>query len=129
MESYENTNIYEKYYNEGAFWHKIKNIAKKAGIKLIYISLLLYYTLCSSGVSKMDRTIIIGALGYFIFPLDIIPDYIPFIGYTDDLSILWYAYRRIRANLNYDIRAKAKMKLSSFIGNYNSEEINEYWIF
>ena len=126
MESYENTNIYEKYYNEGAFWNKIKNIAKKAGIKLIYISLLLYYTLCSSGVSKMDRTIIIGALGYFIFPLDIIPDYIPFIGYTDDLSILLYAYRRIRANLNDDIRAKAKMKLSSFIGNYNSEEINEY---
>ena len=126
MESYENTNIYEKYYNEGAFWHKIKNIAKTAGIKLIYISLLLYYTLCSSGVSKMDRTIIIGALGYFIFPLDIIPDYIPFIGYTDDLSILLYAYRRIRANLNDDIRAKAKMKLSSFIGNYNSEEINEY---
>ena len=74
----------------------------------------------------MDRTIIIGALGYFIFPLDIILDYIPFIGYTDDLSILLYAYRRIRANLNDDIRAKAKMKLSSFIGNYNSEEINEY---
>ena len=126
MENHENTNNYEKYYNEGAFWHKIANIAKKAGTKLIYISLLLYYTLCSSGISKTDKAIIIGALGYFIFPLDIIPDYIPFVGYTDDLSILLYAYRRVRANLNDDIRAKAKNKLSSFFGKYNSEEIDEY---
>ena len=74
----------------------------------------------------MDRAVIFGALGYFIFPLDIVPDYIPFVWYTDDLTILLYAYRRIKANLNNDIRSKAKNKLSSFFGSYNSKDIDEY---
>ena len=125
MNNYQSTD-YEKYYSDSAFWNKIKNITKKAGLKLIYIALLLYYTLSSNNVSRMDRAVIFGALGYFIFPLDIIPDYIPFVGYTDDLTILLYAYRRIKANLNNDIRSKAKNKLSSFFGSYNSKDIDEY---
>ena len=126
MESYKNTQNYEKYYNEGAFWSKMKNITKKAGLKLIYLAFLLYYTLSSYTISTMDRTIIIGALGYFIFPLDIIPDYIPFFGYTDDLTILLYAYRRVKVNITDDIRNNAKNKLSSFFGNYNIRDIEEY---
>ena len=117
---------YVKYYNESAFWGKLKNFTKKAGLKIIYISLLLYYTLSSNTISKMDRSIIIGALGYFIFPFDIIPDYIPFFGYTDDLTILLYAYRRIKVNLNDEIRNNAKNKLSSLFGTFNSKDIDEY---
>ena len=126
MESLQKAKNFVQYYNEGAFWQKISFIAKTAGLKLIYISLLLYYTLSSSNVSKMDRALIIGSLGYFIFPLDIIPDYIPFVGYTDDLTILLCAYRRVSANLNDDIRNKAKNKLSAFFGDYNSSEIDGY---
>ena len=126
MENFEKAKAFGKYYNENSFWKTITFVAKKAGLKLIYISFLLYYTLNSNNITKTDRAIIIAALGYFIFPLDIIPDYIPFVGYTDDLSILLFAYRRIRANLNDDIRNKAKSKLSSFFGNYDSGAINEY---
>ena len=126
MENFEKAKAFGKYYNENTFWKTITYVAKKAGLKLIYISFLLYYTLNSNNITKTDRAIIIAALGYFIFPLDIIPDYIPFVGYTDDLSILLFAYRRIRANLNDDIRNKAQSKLSSFFGNYDSGEINEY---
>ena len=126
MENYQKTEDYEKYYNEKSFWSKIKSISKKAGLKLIYIAFLLYYTLSSNNISKMDRAIIVGALGYFIFPLDFIPDYIPFFGYTDDLTVLLYAYRRVKANLNDNIRNKAKDKLSHFFGKYNTREIEGY---
>ena len=126
MESSPNTQDFQKYYNDGAFWHKLASFAKKAGTKLIYIALLLYYTLNSSGISKMDRAAIYGALGYFIFPLDIIPDYIPFIGYTDDLSVLLYAYSRIHRNINDDIRQSAKNKMKSFFGSYSSKDIEGY---
>lgn len=34
------------------------------------------------------KTTIMGALGYFISPLDAIPDITPFVGYSDDLGIL-----------------------------------------
>ena len=126
MESEHDTKEYEQHYNESSFWNKILSMAKKAGLKLIYLALLLYYTLESRNVSKTDKAIIIGALGYFILPLDIIPDYIPFIGKTDDMTILIYAYNRVKSNINDHIREKAKNKLNSIFGEYNSQEIAEY---
>ena len=126
MESEHDTKEYEQHYNESSFWNKVLSMAKKAGLKLIYLALLLYYTLESRNVSKTDKAIIIGALGYFILPFDVIPDYIPFIGYTDDMTILYYAYKRVKTNINDHIREKAKNKLNSIFGEYNSQEIAEY---
>ena len=126
MESDPDTKQYEQHYNESSFWNKVLSMAKKAGLKLIYLALLLYYTLESRNVSKTDKAIIIGALGYFILPFDVIPDYIPFIGYTDDMTILYYAYKRVKTNINDHIREKAKNKLDSIFGQYDSNEIAEY---
>ena len=126
MESDPDTKQYEQHYNESSFWNKVLSMAKKAGLKLIYLALLLYYTLESRNVSKTDKAIIIGALGYFILPFDVIPDYIPFIGYTDDMTILYYAYKRVKTNINDHIREKAKNKLDSLFGQYDSNEIAEY---
>ena len=126
MEENQDTTKYEQHYDENSFWNKVKSMAKKAGIKLIYIALLLYYYLQSSHISTKDKAIIYGALGYFIFPFDIIPDYIPFIGYTDDLSILMYAYKKVKSKIDDHIREKAKNKLNSFFGNYEQSQIAEY---
>ena len=126
MEENQDTTKYEQHYDENSFWNKVKSMAKKAGIKLIYIALLLYYYLQSSHISTKDKAIIYGALGYFIFPFDIIPDYIPFIGYTDDLSILMYAYKKVKSKIDDHIREKAKNKLNSFFGNYDQSQIAEY---
>ena len=126
MESNQNTDKYETHYNENSFWNKVKYYAKKAGVKLIYLALLLYYYLQSSHISTKDKAIIYGALGYFIFPFDIIPDYIPFIGYTDDLSILIYAYNKVKSKIDDNIRGKAKNKLNSFFGIYEQSEIAGY---
>ena len=126
MESDPDTKQYEQHYNESSFWNKVLSMAKKAGLKLIYLALLLYYTLESRNVSKTDKAIIIGALGYFILPFDVIPDYIPFIGYTDDMTILYYAYKRVKTNINDHIREKAKNKLDSIFGQYDNNEIAEY---
>ena len=126
MEKIGDTKDYEQHYNDNSFWNKVLSMAKKAGLKVIYIALLLYYTLKSRNVSNKDKAIICGALGYFIFPIDIIPDYIPFIGYTDDMTVLLYAYRKIKSNIDENIREKAKYKLNSIFGNFNASEIEEY---
>ncbi|MBP5435929.1 DUF1232 domain-containing protein [bacterium] len=60
---------------------KVKNIdiAKKAK--------QLYGFFVSPKISVAQKAIIAGALLYIISPIDLIPDFIPVIGWLDDLSI------------------------------------------
>lgn len=46
-----------------------------------------------------DKAIIIGALGYLISPLDVIPDAIPIAGLGDDVAVLLYVLRKSRVTL------------------------------
>lgn len=66
----------------------LKSLQKKAGSSVLYAVLLLYFTLQKPKVLVKAKTTIIGALGYFILPLDLIPDIALGVGYTDDLGDL-----------------------------------------
>ena len=68
---------YKDKFTQRAFVEKISHVAKRAGAKMVYTALILYYTLESDKVSLKDKALIVGALGYLISPLDVIPDAIP----------------------------------------------------
>jgi uncharacterized membrane protein YkvA (DUF1232 family) len=104
------------------FAEKISRIAKRAGAKLVYAALILYYTLQSDKVSKKDKAIIIGALGYMISPLDAIPDAIPIAGLTDDLAVLLYVLKKVWTDIDPEIQAKAKKRLAKW---FDEDEIAE----
>ncbi len=104
------------------FAEKISRIATRAGAKLVYAALILYYTLQSDKVSKKDKAIIIGALGYMISPLDAIPDAIPIAGLTDDLAVLLYVLKKVWTDIDPEIQAKAKKRLSKW---FDEDEIAE----
>ena len=116
----------EKYadrYNEQDFIRKITRAAKKAGIKVIYLALLLYYVLKSPKVKMADKGKIWGALGYFILPIEIIPDFIPVVGYTDDLAALLWAFYSVAKNVTPEIEEQAKKKLHDWFGDYDEKDI------
>ena len=116
---------YEKDFSVDSLMTKIKDTAKKAGLKAIYMALLLYYALESPTISTMDKAIIYGALGYFICPIDIIPDILPFVGLTDDIAVLAWAFSRVRNNVTDMTREKAKTKLKIWFGNFDESEIDD----
>ena len=103
---------YANKFSQSEFTEKIARIAKRAGAKLVYAALILYYTLQSDKVSKTDKAIIIGALGYMISPLDVIPDAIPIAGLTDDLAVLLYVLKKVWTGIDPEIVEQAKSKLS-----------------
>ncbi|MGF7535321.1 YkvA family protein [Bacillus mexicanus] len=106
----------QKYYSEDKFWDKLKKFGKKAGASVVYAVLLLYYTLQKPEVPMKAKTVIIGALGYFIFPFDIIPDLTPVVGYSDDLAALGVALLQVAMFIDEDIKNKAKNKLKDWFG-------------
>ena len=114
---------YAGMFSANDFTEKISRIAKRAGAKLVYAALILYYTLQSDNVSKADKAIIIGALGYMISPLDVMPDAIPIVGLTDDLAVLIYVLKKVWTNIEPEIKDKAKEKLSKWFDEDEIEEI------
>ena len=113
---------YANKFSSSEFAEKISRIAKRAGAKLVYSALILYYTLQSDKVSKKDKAIIIGALGYMISPIDVIPDAIPIAGLTDDLAVLLYVLKKVWTGIDPEIVEQAKEKLSRW---FDEEEIAE----
>ena len=113
---------YEKNYSEKSFWSKLVSAARKAGVKLIYTGLLLYYTLQREATPKWAKTVIISALGYFIFPADAIPDFIPMTGYADDLYILSAALGTCSLYINKEVKKNAKEKINDF---FDENVVNE----
>ena len=118
-------NKYEKDFSFEGLMSKIKETAKKAGLKAIYMALLLYYALESPTISTMDKAIIYGALGYFICPIDVVPDILPFIGLADDIAVLAWAFSRVKHNVTDLTREKAKTKLKIWFGNFDESEIDD----
>ena len=113
---------YSSKFSQKEFSEKLARIAKRAGAKLVYAALILYYTLQSDKVSKSDKAIIIGALGYMISPLDVIPDAIPVAGLTDDFAVLLYVLKKVWTGIDPEIVDKAKKRLSKW---FDDDEISE----
>lgn len=118
---------YSKNYSEDSFWKKIKGSAQKAGLSVVYVGLLLFYTLQKDkdDVPFWAKTVIISALGYFIFPLDLIPDLAPVAGYADDIGALMSAIAIVSMYIDEQVKQKAKDKLKDWFGDYDSSEIDK----
>ena len=119
---------YKDKFTQNGFVEKISRIAKRAGVKLVYAALILYYTLESDRVSIKDKAIIIGALGYLISPLDVIPDAIPIAGLGDDLAVLISVLRKVWDEVSDDVKAKAKTKLSQWFDGDELSKVDNLFV-
>ena len=56
-------------------------------------------------VATTDKLLVAGAIAYIVMPLDIIPDFIPFLGEVDDVFILVLALQRLVSNAGRNVLA------------------------
>jgi uncharacterized membrane protein YkvA (DUF1232 family) len=108
------TRSYVKHYSDSKFWGKVKILGKN----VIRPALLLYYVMKSPDVPLNIKIAILGALGYLILPSDLIPDIIPFAGYTDDVSALWAVIKMCDTYVTAEIKAKVETKLNDILGGF-----------
>jgi len=70
----------------GEFWDKFKRVARR--IPFAEDLLAAYYCAMDARTPLRVRTMLLGALVYFIMPIDAIPDIIAGLGFTDDAAVL-----------------------------------------
>lgn len=107
---------HRKPYDDRAFWAKLGRFAAAAGRDLVLTALTLRNCVMDRRTPAWARAVILAALGYFIVPLDTIPDFAPAIGFTDDLAALAAAVAAVAAHLRPEHRAQAKAQLRFWFG-------------
>ncbi len=107
---------YSKYFDEGSFFNKIIAFSGKAGTNMLFYSLILFILMTEKDIPLRIRLIFMAALGYFIFPTDLISDFLPGLGFTDDLAFITYAITQGTDHITPEIKLRAKEKMNSLIG-------------
>lgn len=116
---------YAKDFSEESFWQKIKNYARQAGLKTAYTGLLLYYAYKRKDTPGWAKKLVLGVLGYFISPIDALPDFTPLLGYTDDLGVLTFGLVTIACYIDKEVKGKARKQLDKWFGDFDEAELAE----
>ncbi|MEG3840236.1 DUF1232 domain-containing protein [Microcoleus sp. herbarium14] len=103
-------------YSEESFWAQMKNFALTAGREVVEKALILYYTAQNPNVPAWAKGVVVGALTYFISPVDAIPDILVGIGFTDDLGVLLAAIATVSVYINAETKDQAKQKMNDWFG-------------
>ena len=111
---------YGTYYSDNKIKKKVERVAKKVGATVLLPVFTLYYMLQDDKVSLQHKAYIVGALGYFILPIDLIPDGIlPVIGFTDDIAVMTLVLKLVKDSITPEIKARANARVSEIIGTDN----------
>lgn len=80
-----------------AFWATVKRAARQ--VPFMEDVVAAYYCALDDQTPGRVRGILLAALAYFVLPLDGMPDFLAFVGFSDDIAVLAAALAAIRAHL------------------------------
>lgn len=103
----------------------VKGKANALGQSMVYSVLLMYYAWKRPDTPAWAKRIIMGAVAYLLAPIDSIPDLTPFIGFTDDLSILSASLIAIAYYVNDEVKQKASLSMSKYFKIVDRKSIDE----
>ena len=113
---------YSEHFSEDSFWEKVKKYALMAGKEVIEKALVLYCACQDPDTPAWAKAVIISALGYFILPLDAIPDFTPIVGYSDDLGALIVALAAIGVHVKEGCFQEAEEQLKRWFGRKGGKD-------
>lgn len=111
--------------NHEDFWQKLSRFGYRAGSEIVEKALWLFYAARRPETPVWARSVIVGALAYFVLPTDAIPDFVPGIGYTDDLSVLATAVGAVALFINDDVKRKTEEVLQKWFPKRHRQETTE----
>ena len=123
MKAPKNLEKYIPHYDAEKFRRKLRRTLKRLGAKAVYYALILFYALQDPQISRKDKGIIIGALGYFLLPFDLMPDFLPAIGFTDDIAALGVAVYKVWNCITPLVKSQAEAKVYEWFGDVDQSDL------
>lgn len=94
----------------GKFWTTVKKAARQ--VPFLEDVVAAYYCAFDLNTPHRVRGILLAALAYFVMPLDALPDFLAFVGFSDDVAVLGAALAAIRAHITPAHYEAARLALS-----------------
>ena len=91
------------------FWEKLKAVGRR--IPFAEDLVAAFYCATDSATPLRVRATLIGALAYFIMPIDAVPDFIAGLGFTDDAAVLALAIKMVADHIRPAHREAARKSL------------------
>jgi len=115
------------WYSGPRLWRTLRKAALTAGRKTLLTALILFYCLQDRDTPTWAKGVIVGALGYLVLPMDLIPDIIPGAGYGDDWGALVAALGTVAAYIKDEHKAKAQAQVERLLGFLNPAPPQEFF--
>ena len=98
------------------FWRKIRRVA--AEIPFAEDAIAAYYCSLDRATPVRVRAALVGALAYFVLPADLVPDFLPGLGYTDDAAVLAATLQLVAAHILPEHREVARRALAQLAASH-----------
>jgi uncharacterized membrane protein YkvA (DUF1232 family) len=92
------------------FWPKVQRVA--ARLPFAQDLLAAYYCAFDGNTPLQVKAALLGALAYFVLPVDVMPDVLPLLGFTDDALVLVSALRMVSGHITDEHREAARQALA-----------------
>ncbi len=92
------------------FWGKAKRVAARLPFAEDLIAA--YYCALDKATPLQVKAALVGALAYFVLPIDLRPDFLPFVGFTDDAAVLFAVLRLVGGHVRPEHREAARDALA-----------------
>ena len=91
------------------FWPLLRKVGRR--IPFAHDVLAAFFCASDPATERRVKLILMGALAYFVMPVDIIPDILPMAGFTDDAAVVATALAAVASAITPEHRRRAKRAL------------------
>lgn len=87
-------------------WHKARSMGRRLPFAEDVIAA--YFCVTDDKTPRRVKFVLLGALAYFVMPLDLVADFLPLLGYTDDAAVLTAAFAAVATSITDEHRERAR---------------------
>lgn len=100
---------------ERGFWSKLRRHVRR--VPFVEDAAAGYYCALDPATPLQVKAVLFGALAYFVLPIDLVPDVVAWLGFTDDAAVLYAAIRTVTPHIKDRHRAQARTAVDRLAGD------------